>query len=189
MKKLLSTLVLALGLISLANAAGLSGGDQFSAQNIEGNLQVQCSGNGPGPTFGSAFCQAQILNPGEYSYFVGPKMDADQVTLQATREDGSVSKAKTEKYDGTTGKSKSPFNLWIRTVLQRPLLGMGKNTVAYTLLKNGNKVDHGTFTVEVVNGGNAVCHRMGYYTSASTNDCNMPETFCSQYFSENNYCQ
>jgi hypothetical protein len=175
--------------LSLASAAGLSGGEQFSTQLIQGRLMVQCSGGMPGPSNGSAFCSAELLNPGEYSYFVGPNTEADHVTLRATREDGSVSKAKTEEYDNVKGKSKKSFNLWINTVFQRPLLGFGKNTVKYSLTKNGSVVENGSFIVTVVDGGKATCQRVGYYTSQSTNDCSMPENLCSRYFNENNYCQ
>lgn len=169
-------------------AAGLSGGEQFSTQEIAGRLTVQCSSQS-GTTSAFADCRGQILNPGEYSYFTGPVSDADHVTLRATREDGSVSKAKTEEYDGAKGKSKKSFNLWISTVFQRPLLGFGKNTVKYTMTKNGTTVEEGTFIVNVVDGGRSVCQRTGFYFSSSANDCNMPTNFCSQYFSENNYCQ
>lgn len=188
MKKLfLSFAILALG--AGASAAGLTGGDQFSTQQIEGRLSVQCTGNNPGPTSGSAYCRGEILNPGEYSFFTGPKIDADQVTLKATRENGSVSKAKTETYDGIKGKSKKSFNLWISTVFQRPLLGFGKNTVAYTLTKDGAVVEEGSFIVTVVNGGRAVCQRSGFYFSSNNADCSSPQNFCSRYFNENNYCQ
>jgi hypothetical protein len=185
MKKLLLSLLLC---SATTFAAGLSGGDQYSTQNIYGRLNVQCMGP-QGSTTAFADCRGQILNPGEYSYFVGPKSEADSVTLVATHENGSVSKAKTEKYDGQAGKSKKSFNLWISTVLQRPLLDFGKNTVKYTLSENGRVTEQGTFVVTVVDGGRSVCQRIGYYTSASSSDCQFPSNLCSRYFSENNYCQ
>ncbi|MFA6238572.1 MAG: hypothetical protein WC635_14655 [Bacteriovorax sp.] len=189
MNKFLLSFGMLLFSFSIANAAGLSGGEQFSTQKIEGRLSVQCMSNTPGPTSGSAICRGEILNPGEYSYFVGPKIDADTVTLRAIREDGSESKTKSEKYDGSVGKSKKSFNLWISTVLQRPLLGFGKNTVKYKLSKEGITVEAGEFIVNVVDGGKSVCQRTGYYTSTMSSDCSMPQNLCSRYFSENNYCQ
>ncbi|MDD4976543.1 MAG: hypothetical protein PHY93_19460 [Bacteriovorax sp.] len=175
--------------VSFVSAAGLSGGEQFSTQLIEGHLMVQCAGGAPGPTSGSAICRSELLNPGEYSYFVGPNIDADHVSLRATREDGSVSKTKTEEYNSAKGKSRKSFNLWINTVFQRPLLGFGKNTVNYSLTKNRAIVENGTFIINVVDGGRSTCQRMGYYTSQSTADCSIPQNLCSRYFSENNYCQ
>ena len=169
-------------------ATGFSGGDQFSTLNIEGRLNVQCSGP-TGSSSGFATCREQLLNPGEYSYFEGSKVDADHVILQATREDGSISKTKTEEYNSVAGKSKKSFNLWISTVFQRPLLGFGKNTVKYSLTKNGKAVEEGNFIVNVVDGGRAVCQRIGFYMSSTTSDCTSPSLYCPRYFNENNYCQ
>lgn len=185
MKKYLLALLLC---STTSFAAGFSGGEQFSTVNLFGRLNVQCSGP-QGTTSGFADCRGQILNPGEYSYFVGPKSEADSVTLVATHEDGSVSKPKTEKYDGLAGKSKKSFNLWISTVFQRPLLNFGKNIVNYTLSQNGKMNEQGSFIVNVVDGGRSVCQRTGFYYSTLESDCQFPQNLCSRYFSENNYCQ
>lgn len=185
MKKYLLAMLLC---STTAFAAGLSGGDQYTRVDISGKLMVQCTGS-QGTTSGIADCRGQILNPGEYSYFIGPQSEADQVTLIATHEDGSISKPKTEKYDGQKGKSKKSFNLWISTVFQRPLLRFGKNTVNYTLSQNEKVTEQGSFVVNVVDGGRAVCQRTGFYTSTMANDCQFPTNFCSHYFNENNYCQ
>jgi len=187
MKKFLLAMLLC-SAAPLAMAAGLSGGDQYSTMNIYGRLNVQCSGP-QGTSSGFADCRGQILNPGEHSYFLGPKSEADTVTLVATHEDGSVSKPKSSSYNGETGKSKKSFNLWISTVLQRPLLDFGKNTVKYTLSQNGRTTEQGTFIVNVVDGGRSVCQRVGYYYSSMASDCQFPTNLCSRYFSENNYCQ
>lgn len=187
MKTLLSIVAL---LFSISNfAQGLSGGDQFTSVNVEGRLSVSCMGTQGGPSYGTASCRMNLLNPGEYSFFVGPKVDADSVSLQATWENGKVSKVKTEKYDSSTGRSKKSFNLWIATLLQRPLLDFGKNTVNYKLLKNGNIVEEGEFIVNVVSGGTKTCQRPGFYTSSNSSDCAQPSQFCDRYFREYNYCQ
>jgi hypothetical protein len=170
-------------------ATGLTGGDQFSAVAISGQLSVQCMGSNPGTNYGTAYCQSELLNPGEYSYFTGPNIDADSVTLQATWPNGKVSKSKTEKYNSTTGKSVKSFNLWISTLLQRPLLSYGKNIVRYVLSKNGNKVEEGIFNVEVTTGETKRCQRSGFYTSNDNNDCVFPQNLCNRYFAENNYCE
>ncbi len=175
--------------LSMSHAEGLSGGDQFTTQRIEGQLTVSCMSGTPGPTNGSTYCRDEILNPGEYSYFIGSTINADHVSLQATREDGTVSKLKTVEYDSVSGKSKKSFNLWINTVFQRPLLGFGKNTVTFNLIKNGVTVKTGSFIVQVSEGEHTVCQRTGYYTSMNSADCQNPQIFCSRYFSENNYCQ
>lgn len=173
--------------LGIASAAGLSGGDQYSAIRIEGQLTVQCPGANPATA--QAYCGADLLNPGEYSYFVNGNKDADHVSLQATREDGSVSKAKTVEYDSAKGISKKSFNLWIRTVLQRPLLDFGKNTVHYKMTKNGTTVEEGDFVVTVADGGRFSCRRIGHYISTLPTDCATPQNLCSRFFQENNYCQ
>lgn len=187
MKKFLLAMLLC-SAAPLAMAAGLSGGDQYSTMNIYGRLNVQCTGP-QGTTSGFADCRGQILNPGEYSYFIGPKSEADSVTLVATHEDGSVTKPKKSAYNGETGKSKKSFNLWISSLLQRPLLDFGKNTVNYTLSENGRTTEQGSFVVNVVSGGKAVCQRVGYYSSSTASDCQFPTNLCSRYFADNNYCQ
>jgi hypothetical protein len=175
---------------SFSFAAGLSGGDIFTTTNIEGRLTVSCMGQPQtGPTYGSANCRLNLLNPGEYSYFVGSKVDADSVSLQATWENGKQSKVKTEKYDGVNGKSKKSFNLWISTLLQRPLLDYGMNVVKYTLMKNDTVVEAGTFNVEVKTGEERVCQRIGTYTSSNNQDCANAMSLCDRFFSEQNYCK
>ena len=169
-------------------AAGFTAGEQFNAIALEGRLSVSCF-DATGSSYGTTYCSSEILNPAEYSYFKGPNIDADSVTLQATWESGKVTKTKTEKYDAKTGKSKKSFNLWISTLLQRPLLDYGKNTVAYKLTKGGAVVEEGTFIVEVTKGEKRVCQRPGFYQSNNKQDCSFPSNFCSRYFQENNYCR
>lgn len=187
----MKTIMLAFAcLLSLSTfAAGFSAGNVFTTLTLEGRLSVQCFGSGPGSSYGTSFCSAQVLDPGEYSYFVGPKIDADKITLQALWENGQSSKKKTEQYDATTGRSKKPFNLWISTVFQRPLLDFGKNIINYSLTKDGVVVEEGNFVVEVVKGTYRVCPRDGFYTSSTSNDCTFPSGLCYRYFSDYNYCR
>ena len=188
--KIIMTIVFALlANLSLGNAAGFSDGDRFISHVIEGRLSVTCQGPPGGPSSGSAFCQSNILDSGEYTYFIGPKLDADTVKVQATREDGSVSVVKTLAYDGVNGKSRKSINLWIRTVLQRPLLGMGKNSIHFILVKNGSTVEEGTFDVSVDDGARNICRRVGFYFSQISSDCANPQNLCGRYFGENNYCK
>lgn len=189
MKTLFSIVLVLIINPSLSNAAGFSGGDKYTSHLIEGRLTVSCPQGPTGPSTGSTFCHANILDPGEYTYFVGPKIDADTVKLQATREDGSLSVAKSAAYDAVNGKSKKSFNLWIRTVLQKPLLGLGKNSIHFVLTKNGATVEEGAFEVTVDDGGRNVCARAGFYFSQLSADCANPQNLCGRYFSENNYCK
>ncbi len=182
-------IVLTMFLTTSIFAQSLSGGDQFSSVNIEGRITVSCFNPQNGSSHGTAYCASNILNPGEFSYFIGPKIDADTVSLQALWENGKSSKIKTEKYDSSTGRSKKSFNLWIQTVLQRPLLDFGKNIVKYKLTKNGIAVSEGEFIVNVLSGETKTCQRTGFYTSNDLNDCAQPRQLCDRYFRDNNYCQ
>lgn len=169
-------------------AAGFSAGENFTTERISGNIMISCVGPNMS-TVGTAHCVSENLNPAEYSYFVGSKIDATEVVLQATDEQGRKSTIKKEKYDSVLGKSKKPFNLWIATVFQRPLLNYGKNNIEYKLLKNGLEVESGNFMVEVATGASRQCTRGGYYYSNNLNDCSFPQSYCSRYFMENNYCR
>lgn len=175
--------------LSLANAAGFSGGDKYKSHLIEGRLTVSCPQGQSGPSTGSTFCQSNILEQGEHTYFLGPKLDADMVKIQATREDGSLSVVKSVAYDGVNGKSKNSVNLWIRTILQKPLLGLGKNSIHFVLSKSGTTVEEGTFEITADDGGRNVCSKPGFYFSQLSSDCANPQNLCSRYFSENNYCK
>jgi len=183
--------ILILSLLVLTSniyAASFSGGDKYTSHLIEGRLTVTCPATPTGPSTGSAFCRANILDPAEYTYFIGSKIDADMVKLQATREDGSLSVVKNVAYDGTNGKSRKSINLWIRTVLQRPLLGLGKNSIHYVLTKNNSIIEEGTFEVTADDGGRFTCARTGFYYSQLSSDCMNPQNLCGRYFAENNYC-
>jgi hypothetical protein len=188
MKKIKRFILMLLLVSAQSFAVGFSGGEQFSTQEISGRLTLQCNWpSGMSTVFTD--CRAQILNPEEYAYLIGPQINADHISLRATREDGSLSKNKTAEYDGVNGKSKTPFNLWIKTLLQKPLLGLGKNVINYSFKKDNKALETGSFNVFVVDGGIAECTRMGFYYSNLESDCISPSNFCARYFSENNYCQ
>ena len=148
------------GLVLISQSAlaqSFSSGNDFQSQNIRGRVSVSCFGQRPG--FVTYFCEQEILNPGELDYFVGPAgIDADIVELRVVRENGSV-KSKSGKYDSAKGRSKDRFNLWIATLLQKPLLDLGKNKVTYQMTKAGNSVAHGNFDVNVARLPGLVCRR------------------------------
>ena len=167
---------------------GFESGEDFTSLQIQGRLYVDCPGT-DGPAFGSTSCNLDFLNPTGFTAFVGPKLDADKVSLEATYENGSTSKLQYLLYNSKTGISTQKINLWANTVFQRPFLKFGKNLVEFKLLKKGKMLEKGTFTVNVSDGGFKTCPRSGYYTSPSSNDCSSPQLLCNRYFNENNYCQ
>lgn len=166
---------------------GFSGGSEFNVIPLDGSITVQCNA-GIESRVSHFDCNTEILSPYDFAYFHGPKgIDADEVVLVATREDGSTRK-KDGAYDANAGRSKKQFNLWVSTVFQRPLLNFGKNNVAYNLTKNGKAVLAGNFDVVVKAGQPRTCTRR-YYFSSSMQDCESNWSMCQRYFADENYCQ
>ncbi|KHD89065.1 MAG: hypothetical protein OM95_05760 [Bdellovibrio sp. ArHS] len=168
---------------------GFKNGNERTAVLSEGRIFVHCDGGiGGGPTSGSFRCTEEILLTGEYDYFVGPaSVPGDEVTLVARHEDGSQ-RTKTVDYDSAKGRTKKQINLWIATLLQRPLLDPGKNIVSYKLTKNGKITAAGEFIATVKDGGRRTCSRSATYWSNISSDCQNGGSLCQRYFSENNYC-
>jgi hypothetical protein len=65
---------------------------------------------------------------------------------------------------------------------------MGKNTIAYTLKKNGTIVSKGTFTANVNDGGVRGCRHESYW-SQNPADCEGGSYACDYLFRNQNYCQ
>jgi hypothetical protein len=169
-----------------AQAQGLASGNQFEIVPIYGSLNVSCPGVNNTPRSVQWLCQDERLSPEEYDYFVGPDVDSDTVELNAV---SAKTHALTQKLAGyMNGQSRVRFNLWIRSLLQTPLLNEGANTVTYILKKAGQVVQTGQFTVQVGRGKTLQCPSAAI-NSGTPEDCNNPMTLCDQYFQNSNYCQ
>ncbi len=190
MKKLTLLFCFALGM-PLATWAdvGFEGGNEFQPTNLSGYVHVRCRDRF-GYSFGRAFCTGQVLDPKEMAYFVGPQnSNATSVTLKAYHADGST-ETKGASYDGKNGKSKKRFNLWIVSLSQEPLLEMGSNRIAYSLLdKNKNVLASGEFIALVRTPPGARECRVGFLNSSFPSDCRFPQNMCNQYFHLENYCE
>lgn len=188
MKSILSIFICLIGLTAHAEV-GFKNGNQRNAILVQGRITVDCSSSAPGgPTTGHFQCREEILSAGEYDYFVGPMgSKGDSVTLTALHTDGSQ-RTKTVDYDSTKGQSKKSINLWIATLLQRPLLDPGTNTVRYKITQDGKTTASGEFIAEVRDGGSRTCRRSGHYWSNLPSDCQNGASLCRRYFAENNYC-
>lgn len=188
MKSVLSILICLLALNAQAEV-GFKNGNQKTAVLAQGRIVVQCQSSSPGgPSFGHFTCREEILTSGEYDYFVGPAgAKGDSVTLTALHQDGSQ-RTKTVAYDSSKGQSKKSINLWIATLLQKPLLDPGKNVVRYKITLNDKVTASGEFISEVKDGGTKTCSRTGSYWSNISSDCQNGSSMCSRYFNENNYC-
>lgn len=169
---------------------GFKNGNNVTSVLSQGEITVHCQASGPGGGPATSFyrCEQDILVSGEYDYFRGPEgVNADEVTLVAFHQDGSQ-RTKSVAYDSKKGQSAKSINLWIYTLLQRPLLEMGTNRVTYSMTLNGKRVSQGEFVATVRDGGVKTCSHPGTYWSGVGSGCQSAAVYCNQYFSENNYC-
>lgn len=174
---------------ALAQEIGFQNGNEFQTAYLEGEITVSCRDPMGGSDFAVFRCAAEVLDPSEFALFQGPVgIDADEVRLKATREDGST-REKSEDFDPSTGLSKGRFNLWIATLFQRPLLKFGRNAIEYSLTKDDQLVQSGSFTANVSQGPDRYCRVRRHYQSTDLNDCRFSQRPCSQFFYEENYCQ
>lgn len=166
-------------------AQTFSSGNEFTAVPIFGEVSVQCRDFVNNRTnFAVYQCEDLRLNPVEYDFFVGANVDADKVSLSCTQPKGKVVN-KSSSYKN--GKSTDRFNLWIISLLQKPLLDIGENQITYKLTKKGKLVTEGQLTVPVTVGKRQTCPR-GFISSNDPNDCTTSFNVCRQYFSQYNYC-
>lgn len=170
-----------------AAQAGFKSGNKFEYKSAVGDVSVHCPNTGgslpggpSGPTFANYRCYGYSLTPGDADYFVGPKVNADEVELVAVRADGSK-RSKTSEYDSAKGQSKDTFNLWIETLFQKPLLKMGRNDVTWNLKRGGRTVQTGSFIAEVFDRGDLRCPAASE-TSWDPSDCQNSGRICSDYF-------
>ncbi|MNJ91214.1 hypothetical protein D3C87_88610 [compost metagenome] len=174
-----------------ASDVGFSSTNDFVATPIEGRVDVTCEGfNGSG--FAKYRCRDIVLEPQSYDYFVGPKEpNARKVELRAYHADGS-DRSKMSLYDGTNGRSRDSFNLWISTLFQKPLLEVGVNRVTYSLYSDDKsdlkEYTRGEFTAVVTKGTPRLCPATSY-NSTDINDCNAQYSVCQRYFEQYNYCR
>ncbi len=188
----MKTLLFICGLLTLPSVAlahvGFQTGNSFVSTYLEGEVSVSCR-NGFEQSYAAYRCSSNLLDPAEMAKVTGPKgLAADRVYLQATREDGSVLE-KSERYDANTGLSKGRFNLWIYTLLQRPLLKMGVNNIEYRYTKGSQTVLKGRFQAVVTEGPDRFCRFRRHYYSNNMDDCRNGNFVCDQYFRDENYCQ
>lgn len=170
-----------------AQKPGLSGGEVFESQRLEGRVSVYCRSS-QGQDFAVYSCRENILIPGEWDRFVHPdKIEGDEVTLVGHQQSGTV-RAKSKDYDPRSGKSDN-FNLWVATLFQRPLLDYGLNRIDYEVTKDGIVQDMGSFDVSVEKRDEVRrCPSRTYYSSWPA-DCRSGFQVCQRYFRELNYCR
>lgn len=169
----------------LAQAQSFVSGAAFTAVPIYGELKVQCQDLYGNLKTSHFQCEDLHLNPVEYDFFVGPKVDADTVSLSSSYLSGKGIQKNSPYHNGS---STSRFNLWVHTLFQQPLLSEGKNVISFSLKKQGQDVLSGEFEVDVQTGQAHKCPRGSIFTENPT-ICDSPYTACQEYFQQYNYCQ
>jgi hypothetical protein len=179
------TLSLIFSLTTFAGETGLSIGNELESISLRGRMLLKCPGDSVFVT-----CYGNVLSPSSASHFqYSEEIDADKVILKATQENGRV-RTKKSRYDAQKMRSKKRFNLWIGSLLQRPLLDMGENRVDFKLLKNDTVVKEGTFYANIsANREGRTCRSAIVYSNNRT-DCNgSGRNYCGHYFRQENYCR
>ena len=159
---------------SASDRVGFASGDTFTAYNLQGSLTLFC------PTRTRyTNCYGYTLTPKMWDPLVFPSsINADEVEL--TNMTSRNQRSKTSRIRNGENRSQKAFNLWVRTLLQRPLLALGANTIAYEFSQNNNVTERGEFQVYVNDGGNKICPHLRM--SASDRDCDNPTLACDSYF-------
>lgn len=171
---------------ALADAPGFDKGNLFLSQTVSGSVTVNCNDPVEGFSTASYRCEGYFLSPSNTARFqTADRVDADRVVLTAYHADGS-NLTKSSTFDRRQGRSGS-FNLWIRTLTQRPLLEMGANRIDYVLQSAGKTLQSGTFDVRVEPGRRLTCYHEQVFSS-DANDCRNSSRDCEQYFG-NARCQ
>lgn len=151
-----------------------SSGDAYTAYNLQGSLTLFC----PSRTRYTN-CYGYTLSPTMWDHLVFPaSVQADEVKL--TNLSSRSQRSKTSRIRSGENRSRKAFNLWVRTLLQRPLLAPGSNTIAYEFSRNNSITEQGEFQVYVNDGGNKMCPPLRM--AASDRDCDNPSLACDSYF-------
>jgi len=188
MMKTIAKTILALSIMGTqVFAAGLAGGENYQANYIQGDISIRCSSGGQ-TDYRTHRCYGSYLSPESWSKFVDDSgVNADKVKL-TFRDHRDKKRTKSSSFSASKGESKKSFNLWIRTLTQRPLLKSGENTISYSLTKSGSEVANGSFVVNVEDQPVRYCQYRSYYSN-NMDDCRFPSNVCNQYFREQNACR
>ncbi len=168
------------------DVAGLRVGSNLTSTSINGDLVLTCFEAGR-TQVAYQRCYDNILSGENWSkFYYDAEVNADRVELIATWENGRVVK-KSSSFNRLSGESSSAFNLWIWSLLQRPLLSEGNNEIHYKLQKGNTLVQEGDFIVTITPTTPRRCN-YGRYTSYRIADCQNAVLLCRRYFQDENYC-
>lgn len=188
MKLILLVALMFFSVQSYANGiVGFKNGNDLEITNLYGTVTFHCQ-KGMSNYTQHHSCNGYITNPGTHDYLVSnAHIDADKVKLTAVREDGSTQN-KSVGFDSEKSESKSRINLTIRTLLQRPLLKEGNNTINYSFEKKKKTVLKGSFNATVTTVADRQCRHRTVFTQNSSY-CDSYASGCDYYYYLENNCQ
>lgn len=167
---------------------GFSYGDTFEVIELSSRVELECRARYGRVTRQIFYCRDQFLSPSDWDHFVFEGVDADEVELTATYENGDM-RTKKEDFDAAKGRTEDRVNLWIGTLFQRPLLSFGHNEISYKMLKQDQTVEEGNFSVQVRLGERRFC-RNGYYHTRDPHRCHTSnDEICNFHYRRQNWCR
>ncbi|MFL5815756.1 MAG: hypothetical protein ACJ763_19460 [Bdellovibrionia bacterium] len=170
---------------AFATDTGFEAGNTFTVKQYHGTVSVMCMAPNDHGNYIYA-CHSEDFQPGLSAKFVtAPGVDADHVTLTSMWEGGKTV-TKDAAFDSVSGKSGRAFNLWISTLLQRPLLDQGTNIIHYALSKNGKIQSEGGFIATVKALPDSQC---SHQTLIESGNCQNLAWMCERYFNEVAQCE
>ena len=181
-----SLLLLLISSLAHVKASGFKIGNRIDSAKISGNLTVRCVGNGMND-IANHFCKALVVEPATHSYFIGPaKIRANRVKIISEWENGKTIK-KEKIYNSKKGRTKRRVNLFVKSLIQRPLLNIGNNIIKFEMYNNKQRVSQGQFNFKVVEGPSRRC-RPRSITTSGHDFCRNAIRACDEYFYIENNC-
>lgn len=169
---------------SAQSSVGFSTGNIFKMVAITGQVTVTCNENNQV----NYTCRDVVLDPAGHAFLIGPEnVEADEVDISVARADGTVRTA-SENYIKNLSRTEGTFNLWEPSLLEKPLLKEGQNTVTYSFTKGSKTILAGNFVASVTRGTPRTCPKSSY-NSPFPEDCGSQYSVCQNYFEQFNYCR
>ncbi|MFN8791704.1 MAG: hypothetical protein ACK5Y2_09665 [Bdellovibrionales bacterium] len=162
--------------------ANFSRGNAFDYVNLVGRLTISCTNQRT-----VVDCRETFMEPWPYDFFVGPQVPRAH-TVELRAQTSAEAQVATASYNGATGRS-GEFNLGIYSILSKPLLRPGRNTIRYTIFdRNNGLLDQGQFVANVGRLPTRSCPARET-SSVNDEDCEHTYSICQQYFKAVNYCR
>ncbi|MCB0415611.1 MAG: hypothetical protein KDD50_14835 [Bdellovibrionales bacterium] len=170
-------------------AQSFEAGNDMQTVKLNGDFTLRCTAGSKYSTR-YVYCSDEYLMGGTHQYFLmdGQGKKIDKVNLKSTYSSNGREVKKSVKFDSDKSRSKKRVNLWIETLLQKPMLDYGNNKIEYTAFNGNDVVSSGEFNVNVSLKETRECDHDVIF-ARNDSDCDFPDRLCDRYFSRQNDCQ